>query len=56
MEKNKWSVMAEFYQKQLQDRAGIISRSADLDPDNPEWLVQSIEQKLNEALAKAKTN
>jgi len=55
MNQNKGAILAEFYKKQLQDRDGIISRSADLDPSNPEWLVQDIEQRLNEALAKANT-
>lgn len=56
MTKQQWATLARFYQKQLEDRSGIISRSADLDPNNPLWLVQEIEQKLATALSNANNN
>ena len=45
----KWETLIKFYEKQLEDRDGIISRSADLDPTNPEWLVRDIEERLKQA-------
>lgn len=47
MNKSKLESLIAFHGKQLQDREGIIRRSAELDPDNPEWLVLDIEAKIS---------
>jgi hypothetical protein len=53
---SKFETLIKFYEKQLEDRDGIISRSADLDPANPGWLVKDIEDRLDKAKAQASGN
>ena len=48
-ELGKWQNLANFYAKQLEDRDGIILRSSYTDPDDSEWLVRDIEERLREA-------